>query len=61
MLITDGLVLDTDAKSVTVDGEPVKLTAIEFKIVRFLMENMGKIMSSNQIYEALWNEVPYSA
>ncbi|MBQ7596586.1 MAG: response regulator transcription factor [Clostridia bacterium] len=61
MLITDALVLDTDAKSVTVDGEPVKLTAIEFKIVRFLMENMGKIMSSSQIYEAVWNEVPFAA
>lgn len=59
MLITDALVLDSEAKSVTVDGEQVKLTAIEFKIVQFLMENMGRVMSSNQIYEAVWNEVPY--
>ena len=59
MLITGGLVLDKDAKSVTVDGEQVKLTAMEFGILQFLMENMGRIMSSNQIYEAVWSESPY--
>ena len=59
LLITGGLVLDKNAKSVTVDGEGVKLTAREFGILQYLMENMGRVISSNQIYEAVWNEHPY--
>lgn len=55
-LITGGLVLDTLAKEVTVDGENVKLTAIEYKIIEYLMQNMGRIVSSESIYEAVWNE-----
>ncbi|MBQ3150329.1 MAG: response regulator transcription factor [Clostridia bacterium] len=55
-LVTGGLVLDTDTKEVTVDGESVKLTAREFSILLYLMENMGRVLSSSQIYEAVWNE-----
>ena len=55
-LITGGLVVDTAAKEVTVDGEYVKLTATEYKIVQYLMENMGKVLSASQIYEAIWAE-----
>lgn len=55
-LVTGGLVLDTDTKIVTVDGEPVKLTAREFRILEYLMQNMGVVLSSSRIYEAVWNE-----
>ena len=60
-LITGGVVLDTDTKTVTVDGSEVKLTAMEFKILEYLMENMGKVLSSSQIYEAVWNEPSYTS
>lgn len=58
-LVTGGLVLDTEKKSVTVDGEEVRLTAIEYKILEYLMKNMGAVLSSSQIYEAVWNEASY--
>ncbi len=58
-LITGGVVLDTDTKTVTVDGSEVKLTAMEYKILEYLMKNMGKVLSSSQIYEAVWNEPSY--
>jgi len=60
-LVTDGVVLDTDTKQVTVDGVEVKLTAMEFKILQYLMENMGRVLSSSQIYEAVWNEPSYTS
>lgn len=56
MLVTGGLTLDKETKEVLVDGEAVKLTAREFNILNFLMDNMGKVLSSTQIYEAVWNE-----
>lgn len=55
-LVTGGLIVDTDAKSVTVDGEAVKLTAREYLILEYLCKNMGRVLSSSQIYEAVWNE-----
>ncbi len=55
-LVTGGLIVDTDAKIVTVDGEEVKLTAREYLILEYLCKNMGKVLSSSQIYEAVWNE-----
>lgn len=55
-IITGGLSLDTDSKEVCVDGEPVKLTAREYSILEYLMKNMGRVLSSSQIYEAVWNE-----
>lgn len=60
-LVTGGIVLDTDTKIVTVDGDEVKLTAIEYKILEYLMKNMGKVLSSSQIYEAVWNEPSYTS
>jgi DNA-binding response OmpR family regulator len=60
-LITGGIILDTDTKTVTVDGSEVKLTAMEFKILEYLMQNMGRVLSSSQIYEAVWNEPSYSS
>lgn len=56
VITTGGLSLDTVAKSVTVDGEPVKLTATELGILQVLMENLGRILSASQIYEKVWNE-----
>ena len=60
-LVTGGVVLDTDTKTVTVDGDEVKLTAMEYKILEYLMQNMGRVLSSSQIYEAVWNEPSYSS
>ena len=60
-LVTGGLVLDTDAKCLFVDGESVKVTPIEYKIMEYLMSNMGKVLSSSQIYEAVWNEPSFTS
>lgn len=51
-----GICLDDESKSVTVDGEPVNLTPMEFAILRLLMSNPGKVYSSKVIYETVWNE-----
>ncbi|MBQ9531005.1 MAG: response regulator transcription factor [Eubacterium sp.] len=60
-LVTGGVVLDTDTKTVSVDGEAVKLTAMEYKILEYLMQNMGRVLSSSQIYEAVWHEPSYTS
>lgn len=54
--VTGGLIVDTDAKTVSVDGEGVKLTATEYLIVEYLCKNMGRVLSSTQIYEGVWHE-----
>ena len=51
-----GLELNEDTVHVTVDGEPVKLTPMEFKILRLLMQNPGKVFSADEIYSRIWNE-----
>ncbi|MBQ7296080.1 MAG: response regulator transcription factor [Clostridia bacterium] len=56
ILRTGGLELDIDGRSVTVDGEEVRLTATEYRILEYLMLNMGRTLSSTQIYENVWNE-----
>lgn len=53
---TGGLVIDTAARSVTVDGDEVRLTATEYGIVEYLMLNLGRTLTSSQIYEHVWNE-----
>lgn len=53
---TGDLVMNDDLKEVTVDGEPVKLTPIEYNILLLLVKNQGKVFSINQIYESIWNE-----
>ena len=53
---TGGLIINDDLKEVTVDGEPVKLTPIEYNILLLLVKNQGKVFSINQIYESIWNE-----
>lgn len=55
-ITTGGLVLDTLAKELTLDGEPIKLTATQYGIMKVLMENLGRVLSTSQIYEAVWDE-----
>ena len=50
------ILMDDEAKSVTVDGEPVSLTPIEYNILRLLMKNLGRVYSTAQIYEQVWND-----
>ena len=54
--IVGGLELDLDTKEVTIDGKLVKVTPIELKILELLMEKPGRVFSSEQIYENVWNE-----
>ena len=54
--VCGGLVVNDDLKTVTVDGEPVKLTSIEYNILVLLIKNQGKVFSIEQIYENIWNE-----
>ena len=51
-----GIALDDAAKSVTVDGEGVSLTPIEYNILLLLMKNPGRVFSTSQIYELVWND-----
>ncbi len=53
---TGDLCVNDDEKTVTVDGEPVKLTPMEYNILRFLVINAGRVFSIEQIYENIWNE-----
>lgn len=52
----DGLMVNDDTKQVTVDGEAVKMTPIEYNILLLLIKNQGRVFSINQIYESIWNE-----
>lgn len=56
-ITTGSLSLDTELKLVTVDGEEIKFTPIEFKIFRLLMQNLGRIFSIDEIYERVWDEL----
>lgn len=51
-----GLVINDSTKEVTCDGRDIKLTPIEFNILKFLTENTGRIYSTGRLYEAVWNE-----
>lgn len=51
-----GLAINDDLKEVTVDGEVVRLTPIEYNILLLLMKNQGRVFSIDQIYESIWNE-----
>lgn len=51
-----GLVLDTESKSVTVDGEAVRLTPLEYKILELLCRHLGKVFSTEEIYRQVWND-----
>ncbi|MFC4410821.1 response regulator transcription factor [Chungangia koreensis] len=57
----NGLALDMDAKELSLDGEPIKLTPIEYKIMELLLSNAGRVFSIRDIYERVWNEPAYNA
>ena len=59
-LILGGLTLDLDGKCIYVDGEPVKVTATEFKILNLLMRHPGRVFSAEEIYERVWEEAAYA-
>ena len=58
---TGELVLYDDTKKVTVDEKEVKLTGTEFNILKFLLQNKGKVYSITEIYENVWKEESYGA
>lgn len=60
VLVNGSITMDREQKLVTVDGEPVKLTPTEFKILQLFMENVGVVFSSSQIYERIWEEDAYA-
>jgi len=57
---TGGLIIDDERKEVTVDGEIVKLTPVEYKILLFLTQNAGRVFSIESIYENAWNEPSFN-
>lgn len=56
LLSNGGITVDDGAKSVTVDGEPVSLTPIEYNILLLLIRHQGRVFSTGQIYEQVWND-----
>lgn len=52
-----GIVMDDGAKSVAVDGESVSLTPIEYNILKLLLQSPGRVYSTGQIYELVWNDL----
>jgi DNA-binding response OmpR family regulator len=56
-----GLVIDDERKTVTVDGEDVRMTPVQYRILLLLMKNLGRVFSIDEIYERVWNEMPYNA
>ena len=56
LLRNGSIVMDDSAKTVTVDGENVSLTPIEYNILRLLLKNPGRVYSTAQIYEQVWND-----
>ena len=58
---TGGLMVNDDRKEVTVDGESVKLTRIEYNILLLLIQNKGKVFSIDEIYEKIWKEEAFFA
>ena len=57
----DSLVLDDNTRKVTVNHVEVRLTPIEYKILRLLVQERGKVLSISQIYEAIWKMAPIGA
>ncbi|WP_297517780.1 response regulator transcription factor [uncultured Clostridium sp.] len=56
-----GLELNTARKELKLDGEVVKITPLEYKILLLLMENKGRVFSIEEIYEKVWNEIAINA
>lgn len=58
-LIIDGIEISDNSKQVFVDGEEIKLTPIEYDILKFLMENRGKVFTTKEIYNKVWKNSNY--
>jgi DNA-binding response OmpR family regulator len=56
IFVVGGLELNSDTKEVTVDGNLIKTTPSEFKILNLLIKNPGRVFSAQEIYERVWNE-----
>ena len=61
VLTIGGIELDDKAKSVTLDGEPVALTPTEYEILKLLMEHPGQVFAPKEIYQRIWNDLPYGS
>ena len=55
-IVTGGLSIDTESRTVKVDGEDVRLTPLEYKILELLAKNRGRVFSAEEIYRKVWNE-----
>lgn len=53
---TGGLVIDDNTRTVTVDGEEIRLTPMEYGVLVFLTRSAGQVFSIEQIYEGVWKE-----
>lgn len=60
-LKTGGIVLNDESKTVTLDGDTVSLTPLEYEILKLLMENPGRVFSSAEIYRRVWNDPSWGA
>ena len=56
-----GLTIDDNHKTVTVDGEDIRLTPLEYKIALLLIRNPGRVFPIDEIYERVWGEDAFSA
>ncbi len=61
ILTLGGIELDDETKTVTVDGEEITITPKEYDILKFFMENPGKVFSSREIYSRVWQDKPMGA
>ena len=60
ILRSGGLELNQETKAVTLDGDDVKITPIEYKILELLLSNQGRVFSSHELYERIWEEDAYN-
>jgi len=61
LLCNGPIELDDGAKTVTVDGNPVNLTPLEFHILKLLISHPGQVFSTAQIYENVWSDPAYGS
>ena len=61
ILKSGALELNTLTKEVKIDGENIKMTPIEYKIIELLLENKGRVFSIDEIYEKVWNEESFNS
>ncbi len=59
-IVNGGLTLNKSSKQLYVDGEPVRLTLTEYKIMEMMMKHAGRVFSAEEIYERVWNEPAYT-